>query len=348
MSDATSPAARTAGGLAGGPAAGGSLSRFARRNSWVLALWALLGALFVFTWIIQPNYGPGAFTILAIAALPYAFATAAQAMAVLAGGIDLSVAAMMTLTSVSAAVLMQGQSEESAVVAVALILLMGLGIGAINGLAVVVTRVPDIVVTLAFFFIWEGAALLVLDRPGGSSAAWLRELIIGSVGADLIPVEISRWIPKALLLLVVTLGVVWLPVRRSRIGLSMYAVGSDPLAAFRSGVPVARTKVAAYALGGLFAAMGGLALTMNTGIGTPIQGPYLLASVAAVVLGGVSLTGGRGGLVGPIVAVFILRLARQDLTFMAVDPNVAQVVEGLIMVAVVLVGALVAMRSRRT
>lgn len=347
MSDATSPAAQLAGGQAGGPAVGGSVSRILRRNSWVLALWALLGGMFAFTWIIQPNYGSGAFTILAIAALPYAFATAAQAMAVLAGGIDLSVAAMMTLTSVSAAVLMQGQSEEFAVLAVALILLMGLGIGTINGLAVVLTRVPDIVVTLAFFFIWEGAALLVLDRPGGSSAAWLRGLIIGSAGADLIPVEISQWIPKALLLLVVALGVVWLPVRRSRVGLSMYAVGSDRLAAFRSGVPVERTKVAAYALSGLFAAMGGLVLTMNTGIGTPIQGPYLLASVAAVVLGGVSLTGGRGGLVGPIVAVFILRLARQDLTFMAVDPNVAQVVEGLIMVAVVLVGALVAMRSQR-
>jgi ribose transport system permease protein len=73
-----------------------------------------------------------------------------------------------------------------------------------------------------------------------------------------------------------------------------------------------------------------------------------MASVAAVVLGGVSLAGGRGGLVGPIIAVFILRLARQDLTLMSIDPNVAQVVEGLIMVSVVLVGALVALRSRRT
>jgi ribose transport system permease protein len=66
------------------------------------------------------------------------------------------------------------------------------------------------------------------------------------------------------------------------------------------------------------------------------------------VLGGVSLAGGRGGLVGPIVAVFILRLARQDLTLLSIDPNVAQVVEGLIMVSVVLVGALVALRSRRS
>ena len=327
----------------------GALSRFLRRNSWVLALWLLLGALVLFTVAIEPGWGASQFIILAIAALPYAYATAAQTMAVLIGGIDLSVAAMMTLTSVAAAFLMEGQGEEFGLVAVAAILLMGLLVGAINGLSVVLTRVPDIVVTLAFFFIWEGVALLIMDAPGGSAARWLRDLIIGPAGGlVVIPDEVSQWLPKAFLLLVVSLGVVWIPLRRSRLGLWMYAVGSDRLAAFRSGVPVDRTRVAAYALCGLFAAMGGLVLTMNTGVGTPIQGPYLMASVAAVVLGGVSLAGGRGGLVGPIVAVFILRLARQDLTLLSIDPNVAQVVEGLIMVAVVLVGAVVALRSRRS
>jgi ribose transport system permease protein len=303
--------------------------------------------MLVFTKIIQPDYGASAFAILTLAALPYAFATAGQTMAIIAGGVDLSLAAMMTLLSVTAAVLMDGQSEEFGVVAVAAILLMGLGVGAINGLAVVITRVPDIVVTLAFFFIWEGAALMVLDAPGGAASVWLKELIIGSVGVGFIPADLSAYLPKALLLLIVALGVVWIPLRRSRFGLALYAVGSDRRAAHRSGVNVNRTKVGSYALAGLFAAMGGLVLTMNTGIGTPIQGPYVMASVAAAVLGGVSLAGGKGGLVGPILAVFILRLARQDLTLMSVDPNVAQVVEGVIMVSVVLVGAVVALRGRR-
>jgi ribose transport system permease protein len=324
-----------------------SLLRFIRRNGWVLALWGLLVVLLVFTKIIKPDYGLPAFAILTLAVLPFAFATAGQAMAIIAGGIDLSMAAMMTLLSVSAAVLMDGQGEAFGFVAVFAILLMGLGVGAVNGLSVVLTRVPDIVVTLAFFFIWEGAALLILDAPGGGTATWLKELIIGYVGGAVIPVEISQFFPKALILLIVALGVVWIPLKRSKLGISMYAIGSDKLAAHRSGVPVDRTKVASYALAGLFAAMGGLALTMSTGIGSPTQGPYLMASVAACVLGGVSLAGGRGGLVGPIVAVFILRLVRQDLTLMSVDPNIAQVVEGLIMVAVVLVGAVVALRSRR-
>lgn len=341
--EAPTPAPSASGGFAGA-----AFGRFVRRNAWVIGLLVLLGLMLLFTKLIQPNYGPAGFAILTVAALPYAFATAGQAIAVIAGGIDLSIAAMMAFLSVTAAVLMQGQSDEFGAVAVALILLMGLGVGAVNGLAVVLTRVPDIVVTLAFFFIWEGAALMVLGSPGGSTSTWLRELISGTVGGALIPAEVSQWLPKALVLTIVAVGLVWVPLRRSRIGLSLYAVGSDPLAAFRSGVPVRRTKVISYALAGLFAAMGGLALTMNTGNATPVQGPYLLASVAAVVLGGVSLAGGRGGLVGPIVAVLILRLARQDLTFLSVDPNVAQVVEGLIMVSVVLVGAFVTLRGRRT
>jgi len=342
-----STAAPAVGGVGGETAAAG-LTRFIKRNGWVIGLWILLITMLIFTRIIQPNYGAAGISILVLAALPFAFATAGQTVAIISGGIDLSMAAMITLLGVSAAMLMKGHSEEFGLIAVAAILLMGAGVGATNGLAIVITRVPDIVVTLAFFFIWEGAALMVTDHPDGSAALWLRELIIGSVGADFIPSAVSEWLPKSLILLVVGLGAVFIPLRRSRLGLSIYAVGSDRLAAFRSGVPVNRTRIAAYAITGLFASMAGLVITFNTGIGTPIQGPYLLASVAAVVLGGVSLAGGKGGFVGPIIAVFVLRLVRQDLTFMSVDPNIAGVIEGLIMVIVVLIGGVVALRSRRT
>jgi ribose transport system permease protein len=152
----------------------------------------------------------------------------------------------------------------------------------------------------------------------------------------------------ALVFLVVCVAVIWLPIRRSKLGLMFYAIGSDALAAFRSGVPVGRTRIAAYAVCGLFAALGGLSVTMSTGIGEPIPGPYLLTSVAAVVLGGVVLGGGRGGLLGPILAVFILRLVRLDLTLLSVDPNVAAIIEGTIMVVVVMFGAVLATRGQKT
>ena len=324
------------------------MNRFIRNHGWVVGLSALLVVLFIVTKLIQPGYGAGDFGSLVRAVLPYAFAVAAQTVVVIAGGIDLSVAAMMALTSVTAASMMAGASEDYALFVVPFVLALGFGLGALNGILIVVTRVPDIVVTLATLFILQGAALLVLDAPGGAVAEWLRGLIVGTVSLPGLPQGLSAWVPKALILLVVLLCVIWIPLKRSVLGLSIYAIGSSELAAFRSGVPVARTKILAYAIAGLFGAMGGLSLTMSTGIGAPIPGPYLLASVAAVVLGGVTLGGGRGGLLGPIIAVFVLRLARTDLTLLAIDPNVTAIVEGSIMVAVVMFGAFITMRSRST
>ncbi len=320
--------------------------RSIRRNAWVAGLFVLLALLIVFTRIIQPDYGAAGIGSLARAALPFAFAAAGQTIVVIAGGVDLSIASMMAVASVAAAVLMDGASEEFAILVVPIVLALGLLMGAINGALIVVSRVPDIVVTLAMLFVWEGVALLILESPGGAAAEWLKALIVGTVSVPGVPPTITSYIPKALVVLIVAIGTVWIPLSRSRLGLSIYAIGSDSLAAFRSGVAVERTKVVAYALAGLFAAMGGLVLTMSTGIGAPIAGPYLLASVAAVVLGGVTLGGGRGGIVGPIVAVLILRLVRSDLTFLSVDPNVTTIIEGTIMVIVVMLGALVALRGR--
>jgi ribose transport system permease protein len=139
-------------------------------------------------------------------------------------------------------------------------------------------------------------------------------------------------------------AVIWVPIRRSRLGLSLYAIGSSPLAAYRSGISVARTKIFAYMLTGLFSALAGLSLTASTGIGIPVPGPYTLMSVAAVVLGGVSLAGGTGGVFGPIVAVVILSLLRTDMTFLNLNTNLATVAQGLILVGVVMVGSLIQLR----
>jgi len=258
---------------------------------------------------------------------------------VICGGIDLSVGAMMALTSVISASLMKDQPEEFGVAVVVGVLLFGLVIGMVNGGLVVVTRVPDIVVTLAMSFVWAGCALLVLKTPGGGSVKWLKDLVVGSLG--------NEWIPKAAVVLVIVVALIWIPLRRSRLGLSIFAVGSNRLAAFRSGVPIGRTKIIAYALCGLFAALGGLSLTASTGIGTPVPGGYTMLSVAAIVLGGVSLAGGRGGVFGPIVAVMILQLIRTDITFLNINPNLAVVVQGVILIGVVMIGSLIQIRRAR-
>jgi ribose transport system permease protein len=308
----------------------------ARRNAWVLGLIVFLAVLLVFTKIIQPSYGAAGVQGLGNSVLPLALAAVGQAIVVISGGIDLSIGSMMALTSVVSASMMNGQSEQFAFLVVVVVLLLGLVLGAVNGGLAVVTRVPDIVVTLAMSFVWAGCALLVLNAPGGGSATWLLELVTGPLG--------NPWIPKAAVLLVVVVAVVWIPLRRSKLGLSIYAIGSNRLAAFRSGVPVGRTRIAAYMLMGLFAALGGLSLTASTGIGTPVPGPYTLMSVAAVVLGGVSLAGGRGGVFGAVVAVMILQLIRSDITFLNVNPNLAVVVQGVILIGVVMIGSLVQIR----
>ena len=316
------------------------MKRWIEANTWTLGLAVMLAALLLLTKLIQPGFGASGLDSLARAALPFALATVGMAIVVIAGGIDLSIAAMMAVASVTGAVLMDGATDSQSVGIVIGVLVLGLAMGAINGTLITVSKVPDIVVTLAMLFVWQGVALLILNAPGGAVAPWLRALTTGSLGPD--------WLPRAVVFLALVTAVIWLPIRRSKLGLRLYAIGSDPLAAFRSGVPVGATRIAAYALCGLFAALGGLSVSMGTGIGEPIPGPYLLASVAAVVLGGVVLGGGRGGLFGPILAVIILRTVRMDLTLLSVDPNVAAIIEGLIMVAVVMFGAVLATRGRQT
>jgi ribose transport system permease protein len=317
----------------------GVLRQRARRNAWTLALLGIFAGMLLLTKLIQPNYGAPQLTSLAIGLLPAAMAAVAQTIVVISGGIDLSVASIMALTNVTAAVLMTNEDPTLAIFVVLAVLLLGVVVGAINGSLIVVTRVPDIVVTLAMSFVWAGATLLVLSSPGGGAAEWVTGLVNGTL---FVP-----WLPRAFVVLVVVVAVVWIPVRRSMLGLSLYALGSNRLAAFRSGVSVGRTKIAAYALAGLFCALGGLAITSSTAGGSPLPGPYTLQSVAAIVLGGVSLAGGRGGVVGPIIAVAILQLVRTDLTLLGVNPNLSIAIQGAILIGVVLVGSIQTLRRNR-
>jgi ribose transport system permease protein len=317
-----------------------NLGEALRRDAWLGGLAGLVLLLLVFTKIINPNYGASGIQGLAVSVLPLALAAVAQTFVVISGGIDLSVASIMALTNVVAATQMLGRSDEIGVGVAIGVVALGLAIGAINGVVVVTTRVADIIVTLAMSFVWAGFALWIVQAPIRSPHPWLANLVNGAVG--------SEWVPKAFVVLAIAVAVVWIPLRRSRVGLALYAVGSNQLAAFRSGVSVERTKVLAYSLTGLFAGMGGLALTAITGQGAPLPGGFTLASIAAVVLGGVSLAGGRGGVVGPILAVIVLSLIQTDMTFLRLNSNLATVTQGVILIVVVMFGSLAQLRQRRT
>ncbi len=278
---------------------------------------------------------------VAMAALPLACAAAAQAVVVISGGIDLSIGSVMAVANVLAASTMKEASLGEALLLAVAILVAGAAIGAVNGLLVVASRVPDVIVTLTTGFIWGGVALLILERPGGGAPPEFLNLGTGTL--------ITEWLSNSLVLLVVSLTAVWIPVWRSKTGLRIYATGCDRIAAFRSGVNVELARLLAYVLGGLFSAIGGVGLTMTTGIGSPHAGVlYTLSGLAAVVIGGVSLTGGRGGIMGPVIAAFVLTLIPADLIFLNIDPNFGQVIQGTLIVLVVMAGGLVtSVRDRK-
>ncbi len=311
-----------------------------RRNLGLVGMPLLLAAVLIFTRAIHPDFGAFDVQSLALGALPLAFAAAAQTFVVVTGGIDLSTGSQIAVANVLAASSMQHVDTPHALLLALGILGTGALAGAINGATVVVSRIPDVVVTLTTGFIWGGVALLILEKPGGGAPEGFLNLAAGT--------DIAPWLPNALLLLVAAVAMVWMPVKASRVGLMLYAVGSDRVAAFRSGVGVKGTRVLAYTLSGLTSAMGGLALTMTTAIGAPLAGVYYtLSGLAALVIGGVSLTGGRGGMVGPVLAAFVLTLIPTDLIFLNIDPNYGQVIQGTLIVLVVMISGFVTMLQTR-
>jgi ribose transport system permease protein len=316
-----------------------SAFKFIRRHAWTVGVYVLLLAFLAFTVAIHPTFGAFEVQSLALGALPLALAAAAQTAVVISGGIDLSVGPMMAVANVLAARAMLHRSFRDALVIAVLVLAAAAVAGAFNGLLVVFSRVPDIVVTLAMSFVWGGVALLILNKPGGGAPQEFQNLATGTTLFGLVP--------NALLALIVTVAVVWLPLRTGRAGLALYAIGSDRTAALGSGVNIAGTRLLAYTLSGIFSGAGGLALTMTTGIGSPLSGTfYTLSGVATIVLGGVSLAGGRGGILGPLAAAFILTLIPTELIFLGIDPNYGQVIQGIVIVLVVVTGGLAALRRR--
>jgi ribose transport system permease protein len=294
----------------------------------------------VATVAIHPGYDSFDAQSLAMGAMPLALAAAAQTVVVISGGIDLSVGSMIAVANVLAASTMENATFGQSLLLAAAILIAGALVGAVNGLIVVFSRVPDVVVTLTTGFIWGGVALLILEKPGGGAPEEFLSLGTGAL--------FTSWISGALILVAASVAIIWIPVRSSRLGLSLYAVGSDRASAFRSGVNVELTRFLAYVLGGLFSAVGGIGLTMTTGIGSPLAGVYYtLSGLAAAVLGGVSLGGGRGGIVGPVLAAYVLTLIPTDLIFLNIDPNFGQVIQGMLIVLVVMGGGLVALLQRR-
>jgi ribose/xylose/arabinose/galactoside ABC-type transport system permease subunit len=267
-------------------------------------------------------------TIWANQCLILGLAAVAQFFAVIVRGIDLSVGAVMALTNCIASYLVIGSGLDMAG-GIFVVLAVGVGCGLVNGMLVVFGRIAPIVVTLATGSLFLGLALLLRPTPGGQIDYDL---------ADAMTLDVFG-IPTALIVAVAVIVLFWLPLRRTGLGMGLYAVGSSEQAAFQSGISVATIRLAAFALGGFFAALAGLFFSFVTTTGDAGIGPnFTLNSIAAVVLGGVLLRGGVGTLTGALAGAFILKTIGALMFFSGLPPLSQPLIEGLILAAAIAIG----------
>ncbi|WP_299934512.1 ABC transporter permease [uncultured Pelagimonas sp.] len=339
-----------------------------RLNAWVGRNRGFTGAFILFTVIfigyqfLHPRgFSTAVFIQNANESVVIGFLAMAQTVPVLMGGLDLSVGAVMTLTNTIASHLVTG-SPLQMVGGMVITLAAGTAFGLMNGLIVVIGRIQPIIATLATGAIASGLALLIRPSPGGDISSDLNWALTNSVfdfaetygfaengnAAWLQPIAN---IPVPLIILLV-LGIgVWVPFKRTVTGRTAYAVGSAEGAAYMSGLPVSRAKIAAFTLAGFFASCAGLYLAIQTSSGNADinqAGAYTLNSIAAVVLGGTSLLGGVGGAIGSLIGAGILRVISFYFRILSIDPLLQSLIEGLVLLAAVSIGAIRTFRIKNT
>ena len=278
-------------------------------------------------------------TTAANKAVLLALVSMAQTLPVLTGGLDLSVGMVFVMTNCLASTLVSGSPLEVAL-GIVVVLLAGAAAGFVNGAIVVYGRLQPIITTLATGAVYYGIALLLRPVPGGEVQEDL---------ADFMTWTVFDTVPTSLLLLLAVVLLVWLPFRNSVVGRGCYAVGSAEGAAYMSGLPVGRSRLAAFTLSGLLAGIAGLMLTFVTFSGeasAPIGGTYTLNSIAAVVIGGTSLYGGAGGAIGSIFGAFILRTIDDLLFVFDLPPLWQPLFQGVVLLGAVSLGAARVFRIR--
>lgn len=259
-----------------------------------------------------------------------------QTLLLVGGQMDLSVGSMVSVTSVLAAKLTQDGHGE--LVAVAACLVFGGLVGLLWGALVSTLRVPPFILTLGGLALLSSVASTLADNtpiPIVGSFDWLQT---GELLGQRVPVVICA-------LCLIAGGVV---LHFTRLGRNIFAIGANEEAAFLSGVPVTRTKLMIYAVNGVLAGLAGVVFTGRVGAGDPRGGAGLeLIVIAAIVLGGASLAGGRGSILGSALGVLVLGVVSSAMTFLDVPDTYNQFVFGLILIVAVSLTASVELRRRR-
>lgn len=293
-------------------------------------LLAFLVMCLIFT-LLEPRFMSGRNLLnVAIQSATNAVIALGMTMIIASAGIDLSVGSVVALTGVVTASLMQmGVPVTPAI-------LLGLGLGAASGLlmGIVITKgnIPPFIVTLGGLSFFRGLALLYTDgRPVIGAPTGFRDFGAGTLGG----------IPMPWIIVMVMALLTYFLMHRTTLGEAILAIGGNEEAARLSGINIDLIKTSVYALGGLFAALGGIIVTARLGSAEPIAGiGFELDAIAAVVIGGTSLFGGNARILGTLVGALIMGGLRNGLTILNVPTFSQQVAVGIVVVLAVFVDRL--------
>jgi ribose transport system permease protein len=299
-------------------------------------IWGALVAIVIVGWVVVSLDGGtfltrGNVTDILQRSVALGIVAVGQTAAIVAGSLDLSVAQLISLSSLMAAETMDGK-ESMVVPGILATLALGAGVGLANGLIVTKLRVNPFIATLGMALLLRGYIEANYAGPAGAVPDSFESFGYTRMGA--IPVSMFLFAGVAL--------VVGLALRRTAWGYHVYAVGGDERVSALSGLRTHRVTISAHVLCSVTAALTGLFLASRLGSGSPYvgsDGGYDLESIAAVVLGGTALAGGKGKVAGTVGAVFVLAVLDNIFNQLGVDPFLKQVVRGVVIVAAVAIYA---------
>lgn len=311
------------------------------------AFFALIAIIVVFSFL-SPNYFTlGNFLTMATHVAIFGILAVGMLLVVLNGGIDLSVGSTLGLAGVVAGFLMQGVTLQMFgivlfppvwVVAV-LTCALGAFVGAVNGVLIAQFKVPAFVATLGVMYVARGAALLLTNGLTYNNLAGKLEL--GNTGFDWLGFNRLFGVPIGVVVLAVIAIIGGILLSRTAFGRWLYASGGNERAAELSGVPIKTVQVSVYVMSGVCAAVAGLILSSQlTSAGPTAGNSYELTAIAAVVIGGAALTGGRGTVRGTLLGAFVIGFLSDGLVIIGISSYWQTVFTGAVIVLAVLLNAI--------
>jgi ribose transport system permease protein len=272
------------------------------------------------------------FTLMLNLAIPIALATIAQMFVITGNDLDLSIGTFVGFVGCVTATWLRDAPVFGAVV-----LLGSIAVYAALGALIHLRNLPSIVVTLGMSFVWQGLAILLLPKPGGKAPDWLLHLMALK----------PPWVPFPIVAAVLIAAIAHVGLMRTSYGAILRGSGGNPVAISRAGWSLLKTKVAMFALAGIFGVLSGLALIgITTSADANIGNGYTLLSIAGVILGGGEFAGGRVSPIGAVIGALTLALAASPLlTFMHIPPDWQVGANGAILIIVLAARALISRRE---